>query len=76
MHSETVTIRLSVVLLSFLAVDALFGGEALAPSPEPGPPAPSQKWFDRFTLGGYGEVHGNFTEGGSSDVVDIHRFVL
>jgi len=29
-----------------------------------------------FTFGGYGEVHGNFTEGPGNDEIDIHRFVL
>ncbi|KKL87773.1 hypothetical protein LCGC14_1931370 [marine sediment metagenome] len=27
-------------------------------------------------LGGYGEIHGNFTEGSESDKVDFHRLVL
>jgi len=29
----------------------------------------------KFTFGGYGEIHANFTDGGSS-YLDIHRFVL
>jgi len=33
-------------------------------------------WVNRFTLGGYGEFHGNFDEGSSGDQFDIHRFVL
>lgn len=33
-------------------------------------------WVDRFTLGGYGEMHANFGEGGSPDQFDIHRLVL
>jgi hypothetical protein len=32
-----------------------------------------QGWWDRTSLGGYGEVHYN---GGSTDQIDIHRFVL
>lgn len=32
--------------------------------------------LDRFSLGGYGEMHANFTEGGGPDIFDIHRLVL
>jgi len=32
--------------------------------------------FDRFSFGGYGEIHGNFTEGGNGDIFDIHRVVF
>jgi Phosphate-selective porin O and P len=35
--------------------------------------APS--WADRFTFGGYGELHANFGEGGAADQFDIHRLV-
>lgn len=35
--------------------------------------APS--WTDRFTLGGYGEMHANFGEGSAADQFDIHRLV-
>ncbi len=38
--------------------------------------AGGETWADRLTLGGYGEHHFNFTEGGGGDVSDIHRFVL
>jgi len=31
---------------------------------------------DRFSFGGYGEVHGNFTVDGDKDLLDIHRLVL
>ena len=30
----------------------------------------------KIKLGGYGEIHGNFTEGSESDKVDFHRLVL
>ena len=34
-------------------------------------------WYDRFTLGGYGETHANFREGSESgDMLDNHRFVI
>lgn len=33
-------------------------------------------WVNRFTLGGYGEMHMNFGEGSVSDQFDIHRLVL
>lgn len=36
----------------------------------------SESSLDRFTLGGYGEMHANFTEGSESDKFDIHRLVL
>ncbi len=32
-------------------------------------------WVDRFTLGGYGEMHANFAEGNAPDQFDIHRLV-
>jgi uncharacterized coiled-coil protein SlyX len=32
--------------------------------------------FDRFTIGGYGDIHANFNDGGSGDHFDIHRLVL
>lgn len=33
-------------------------------------------WLNRFTLGGYGEMHANFGEGDEKDIFDIHRLVL
>lgn len=33
-------------------------------------------WMDRFTLGGYGEIHANFVNGEPGDQIDLHRFVL
>jgi hypothetical protein len=35
-----------------------------------------QSWLNKFTLGGYGEMHLNFGESKSSDQFDIHRLVL
>jgi hypothetical protein len=32
-------------------------------------------WMDKFTLGGYGEIHANFGEGKAPDQIDIHRLV-
>ena len=32
-------------------------------------------WADRITLGGYGEIHANFTNGTGGDHVDLTRFV-
>jgi hypothetical protein len=32
-------------------------------------------WVDKFTLGGYGEMHANFGEGNAPDQFDIHRLV-
>lgn len=32
-------------------------------------------WIKKFTFGGYGEMHANFGESGSSDVFDLHRLV-
>ncbi|MDA8121528.1 MAG: hypothetical protein M0Z38_03045 [Deltaproteobacteria bacterium] len=32
-------------------------------------------WVNRFTLGGYGEMHANFGEGDAADQFDIHRLV-
>lgn len=34
------------------------------------------RWYDRFTLGGYGEWHLNIEEGTAKDKIDLHRFVL
>jgi hypothetical protein len=39
------------------------------------PPAYGGSWVDRFTLGGYGEMHANFGEGSAPDQFDIHRLV-
>jgi len=36
----------------------------------------SLPWYKRFTLGGYGEFHGNFREGSGGDKADLHRLVL
>ncbi len=33
-------------------------------------------WLNKFTLGGYGEMHANFGEGKTADQFDIHRLVL
>jgi hypothetical protein len=33
-------------------------------------------WLNRFTLGGYGEMHANFGESKSADLVDLHRLVI
>lgn len=33
-------------------------------------------WVNRFTLGGYGDVHANFGESKSADQFDIHRLVI
>lgn len=32
-------------------------------------------WADKFTFGGYGEIHANFGEGKAPDQIDIHRLV-
>ncbi len=40
---------------------------------------PIADWADtlgKIKLGGYGEIHGNFTEGTESDKIDFHRLVL
>jgi hypothetical protein len=34
-----------------------------------------ESWADKFTLGGYGEMHANFGEGKAADQFDIHRLV-
>lgn len=34
-----------------------------------------ESWADKFTLGGYGEIHANFGEGKAPDRMDIHRLV-
>lgn len=33
-------------------------------------------WTERLTLGGYGEIHGNFVDGPGGDQIDLTRFVL
>jgi len=33
-------------------------------------------WLNKFSLGGYGEMHANFTVGDDKDKFDIHRLVL
>jgi len=36
----------------------------------------AHSWVNKFTIGGYGEMHANFGESKSSDQFDIHRLVL
>lgn len=36
----------------------------------------AREWYDRLSLGGYGEMHANFTEGKDGDLFDLHRMVL
>lgn len=36
----------------------------------------TESWVNRFTLGGYGEMHANFGESDEPDKFDIHRLVL
>ncbi len=36
----------------------------------------SRDWYDRISLGGYGEMHANFTEGKDGDLFDLHRMVM
>ncbi len=33
-------------------------------------------WLNKFTLGGYGEMHANFGEGSTADLFDLHRLVI
>ena len=33
-------------------------------------------WYDKLSLGGYGEMHFNFSEGDGKDKSDLHRLVL
>ncbi len=33
-------------------------------------------WLNKFTLGGYGEMHANFGEGKTADQFDLHRLVI
>jgi hypothetical protein len=37
--------------------------------------SPGGSWADRFTFGGYGEMHANFGEGSAPDQFDFHRLV-
>ncbi len=36
----------------------------------------SESWLNKFTLGGYGEIHANFGEGKTPDLIDLHRLVI
>ncbi|MBI5695519.1 MAG: hypothetical protein HZC51_07260 [Nitrospirae bacterium] len=47
-----------------------------AGQPAAGVPGAVASAGERLSLGGYGEMHANFVEGGSGDVFDIHRLVL
>ena len=35
-----------------------------------------ESWLGNFSIGGYGEMHANFTEGDGPDQFDLHRLVL
>jgi len=53
--------------------------QATPPPPieiRPAAPEDLRPWYERFTLGGYGEVHYNQTEGPGQDQIDLHRLVL
>ena len=47
--------------------------EALGADPQPGA---GSSWYERFVLGGYGEIHLNAQEGDGGDQIDIHRWVM
>jgi hypothetical protein len=36
----------------------------------------SEAWFNKFTIGGYADIHANFGESDAPDQFDIHRLVL
>lgn len=36
----------------------------------------SESWVNKFTLGGYGEMHANFAEGNGPDLFDLHRLII
>ncbi len=55
--------------VSYMTSQAPAGGCSLAY------PA-SRQWYDRLSLGGYGEMHANFTEGKDGDQFDLHRMVM
>jgi hypothetical protein len=38
--------------------------------------ADPEAWVNKFTIGGYADVHANFGEGDAADQFDIHRLVL
>ena len=38
--------------------------------------ADSEAWVNKFTIGGYADVHANFGESDAPDLFDIHRLVL
>jgi hypothetical protein len=38
-------------------------------------PAQSNAWYDRLTLGGYGEIHYNSVNVDGGEQIDLHRFV-
>ena len=35
-----------------------------------------RSWLNKLSLGGYGDIHANFTEGGGPSKFDLHRLVL
>lgn len=36
----------------------------------------TREWYDRLSLGGYGEMHANFQRGADKDLFDLHRMVM
>lgn len=38
-------------------------------------PSLGGSWAEKFTFGGYGEIHANFSKGKAPDQIDIHRLV-
>lgn len=36
----------------------------------------SRDWYERLSLGGYGDIHANFQKGADKDLFDLHRLVM
>lgn len=55
--------------ISYTTTQASAGGDSLSYHA-------ARHWYDRLSLGGYGEMHANFTEGKDGDQFDLHRIVM
>lgn len=56
-------------------IQALLGAQADRAA-DAGAAGARDAWYDRLTLGGYGETHANFVQGSDKDLIDNHRYVL
>ncbi len=72
---ETQVQALAAQVQSALSEIAALKAERREAPPAHLPAADPHAWPNKFTLGGYGEVHANFSDADGEDALDLHRLV-